>query len=234
MYRQTLSVKYSLFGRYDYIETTPENVSKLYAEFSQYGFMPNMVTLLRIRQPQNIVEQILRPQLVNTKDGCTITILPERIDIEFINGASTENVMKFVESLIVMYELKINRIALNSATEFDNLSAQEIAYFNANLTPPANYAEEMDLIEYNSRRVSRKSIGCIDEPINIGRNIEGISDIVDAQIVISRIKVETDINTLGEFTKERFTVDDCCKFFESAASIDKDVIENILVMQNES
>ena len=54
-----MTVKYSIFGNYDFVDNTPENVSKLYESFGKEGFMPNMVTLLKIEQPQNKVDQLL-------------------------------------------------------------------------------------------------------------------------------------------------------------------------------
>lgn len=234
MDKHTLSVKYSLFGRYDYIDATPENVSKLYGIFGQEGFMPNMVTLLKIIQPQNTVEQTLRPQLINKKDNCVITILPERVDIEFSNGVSTAKNMQYISSIIELFSLKISRIALNTSTGIDSLTGEELLNFNAKLTAPANYDEENDLIEYSSRRVSRKHADCIGELINVGRNITGITESIDGKLSISRIQVDTDINTLAEFSQERFTIDSCKDFFEVATVINNDVINNILVMRDET
>lgn len=66
MNTKIVTVKYSIFGKYDFVDNTPENVSKLYEKFGEEGFMPNMVPLLKIEQPQNNVCQLLRPQLVNS------------------------------------------------------------------------------------------------------------------------------------------------------------------------
>ena len=91
MEKKVLSVKYSIFGRYDYIEATPETISKLFQNFASDEFMPNMINLLKIQQPQNTVQQILRPQLINRKLACTISLLPERVDVEFSSNDYYEN-----------------------------------------------------------------------------------------------------------------------------------------------
>lgn len=116
MEKKILSVKYSIFGKYDYIEATPEIISRLFQAFAPDGFMPNMINLLKIQQPQNIVQQILRPQLINQKMSCTISLLPERVDIEFSNSEYTDNVLDYLKRLIDLFELRISRIALNTAT----------------------------------------------------------------------------------------------------------------------
>lgn len=227
MEKRILSVKYSIFGKYDYIEATPEIISRLFQAFAPDGFMPNMINLLKIQQPQNIVQQILRPQLINQKMSCTISLLPERVDIEFSNSEYTDNVLDYLKRLIDLFELRISRIALNTATILDNLSEVEIKQLNTKLTPPENYCDEQNLVEYSSRRISRKALDAISENINVGRNITSIAQVIEGQQVINQIQVDTDINTLGELTKERFDLDACREFFEMAANTDKDVVNNI-------
>lgn len=227
MEKRILSVKYSIFGKYDYIEATPEIISRLFQAFAPDGFMPNMINLLKIQQPQNIVQQILRPQLINQKMSCTISLLPERVDIEFSNSEYTDNVLDYLKRLIDLFELRISRIALNTATILDNLSEVEIKQLNTKLTPPENYCDEQNLVEYSSRRISRKVLDAISENINVGRNITSIAQVIEGQQVINQIQVDTDINTLGELTKERFALDACREFFEMAANTDKDVVNNI-------
>lgn len=233
MDKHTLSVKYSLFGKYDYIDATPENVNKLFRAFSPEGFMPNTVNLLKIIQPQNVVEQTLRPQMINNQANCTITFLPERVDIEFSNGVRTDNSIQYIEMVIDLFDLKISRIALNTATLINNITSEELANFNEKLTAPVNYYGETDLIEYSSRRVSRKQIDSIKELINIGRNITGVTESVEGKLLINRIQVDTDINTLAEYSQERFDVNSCRGFFSDATAINEDVISNILVMKDE-
>ena len=223
-----LTVKYSIFGRYDFIDNNPENVSKLYEGFCKEGFMPNMVTLLKIEQPQNTVTQILRPQLINKSMPCTITILPERIDIEAGMTVKLNDVLLFFERIMAMFELEINRIALNKTTILENLTKNEEMQLMDKLTPPENYCGEENLIEYASHRVTRKKLECIGEMINVGRNITGISSVVDRLVEISKVKVDTDINTLGEILKDRFRIEHCRGFFESALKSDQEILENMV------
>lgn len=232
MEKKVLSVKYSIFGRYDYIEATPETISKLFQNFASDEFMPNMINLLKIQQPQNTVQQILRPQLINRKLACTISLLPERVDVEFSSNDYYENAIDYLRRLIALFDLKINRIALNTSTVFDNLSGSEIVRLNSKLTPPENYCEERNLVEYSSRRISRKTLGAINENVNVGRNITSITQMVEGQQLISQIQIDTDINTLGELTRERFNIDDCQAFFDMATNTDRDVVNNIEEIAN--
>ena len=134
--------------------------------------------------------------------------------------------------LIALFDLKINRIALNTSTVFDNLSGSEIVRLNSKLTPPENYCEERNLVEYSSRRISRKTLGAINENVNVGRNITSITQMVEGQQLISQIQIDTDINTLGELTRERFNIDDCQAFFDMATNTDRDVVNNIEEIAN--
>lgn len=232
MEKRVLSVKYSIFGKYDYIEATPEIISKLFQAFAADEFMPNMINLLKIEQPQNTVQQILRPQLINRKMSCTISLLPERVDVEFSNNKYTENVLDYLKRLIDLFDLRISRIALNTSTVLDNLSEAEIKQLNTKLTPPENYSNERNLVEYSSRRISRKVLDTINENINVGRNITSITQIIEGQQAINQIQIDTDINTLGELTKERFDLEACREFFGMATNTDKDVVNNIEEIAN--
>lgn len=228
MNTKIVTVKYSIFGKYDFVDNTPENVSKLYEKFGEEGFMPNMVPLLKIEQPQNNVCQLLRPQLVNNAMPCTITILPERVDIETGENIDIKKISEYFRRLIEMFDLKINRIALNKTTILENLTEREEKELKDKITPPENYNEEENLIEYASHRVSRKKVECLGEQINIGRNVTGLSSIKDNKVVIDQVRIDTDINTLGEQIKERFTVQNCRDFFQVAAESNQDVLKNIM------
>ena len=225
-----LTVTYSIFGSYDFVDNTPENVSKLYEEFNQDGFMPNMVTLLKIEQPQNKVMQLLRPQLVNQVMPCTITILPERVDVETGINVKLDNIITFFDRILQMFELKINRIAVNKSTIIDELTKEEAAKLKDKLTPPETYKGEHNLIEYASHRVARKRVDSLGELINVGRNVTGISTANAGEI--NRVQVDTDINTLGENTKERFEIEDCRSFFEDALRSDQEILENMVGISN--
>lgn len=226
MNMKATTVKYSIFGRYDLIDNTPENVSKLYDNFGQEGFMPNMVTLLKIEQPQNTVDQLIRPQLVNKSMPCTITILPERVDIEMIN-VKLNIIYEYFERLIKIFDLKINRIALNTTTLLENLTEDEAKKLKDKLAPPENYCGEENLIEYASHRVARKKVECLGELINVGRNITGLSSIEDGDVAIRQVQIDTDINTLGELLKERFNIKNCSDFFEVAVKCNQEVLDNM-------
>lgn len=229
MERKVISVKYSVFGRYDYIEAIPETISKLFQKFASDEFMPNVINLLKIQQPQNTVQQILRPQLINSKMTCTISLLPERVDIEFSGNSYSynEKAIEYYKRLVELFDLKINRIALNTSTMLVDLSEDEIVQLNSKLTPPENYCNEQNLVEYSSRRISRKYLDAINENINIGRNITSIAQLIERNQVIGQIQIDTDINTLGELTQERFNINDCQAFFDLAMKTDNDVVSNI-------
>lgn len=190
--------------------------------------MPDIIPLFKIEQPQNTVRQLMRPQLVNNSLPCTITILPERVDIETEEKMEIDVIMEYFRRLIEMFELKISRIALYVTTLLDDLTESEAAELKNRLTPPENYSGEENLVEYASHRVARKKFECMDEVINVGRNIAGIPVMEKNQLVISRVQVETDINTLSEDRRERFHADSCREFFGAAAESSREIINNVM------
>lgn len=88
---RTATEKYSLFGNFEAFDATPDVIAKLLSSFGSDGFIPSTLKFLKVQQPKYTVQQILRPQLINQDSSCTISILPERVDIEVTNGKSCEN-----------------------------------------------------------------------------------------------------------------------------------------------
>ena len=180
------------------------------------------------------MDQLYRPQLVNKSMPCTITILRESVDIETSEGIELEKILDYFKRIIDSFNLKINRIALNKTSIIANLTKDEQEKLNEKLTPPEICCVELELIEYVSYSVVRKKNDYLDEKINIGRNLTSATTSTNGETVIDKVQVDTDINTRGENTKERFEINHCEHFFEFAIECDQEILENMVRVINES
>lgn len=236
MTKQKASVKYSIFGNYGSLKASPENVSRLFSGFSEKGFMPNMLTTFVVQQPQGNIQQELRPQLINTEKNCIISILPDRIDIEFSkpNYETDKDGIDFMKSIIKIFELQYCRIALNTSTIIEDLTEEDIKKYNNifNTFSQDEVTNEDKLIEYTSRCVIRKRLKCIDEPINIGKIVNSLSVQGDESNAIRALRVDTDINTLANLTEMRFSDKALAGFFYDTQAIDSEIVKEILCLRS--
>ncbi|MGN1380911.1 MAG: hypothetical protein ACI4W0_05180 [Bacilli bacterium] len=220
------NIKYSIFGKYDFMEATPDNVSQLYGIFGKDKFLPNMVQMIQIEQPKNIVTKVMRPQFVNEDLKCTVTFLPERIDIEIKeeNDTNLDIIIGYYTEIIEKFQLKINRVALNTSATITVSTEEELQNIRRGIINEKSYPYGEDIIEWGTRNVSRKKCENLDEVANVGQNIGLVSD---SGIYVKQIKVDTDINTLAERNTERFDALSCKLFFVQATAWNKEILENL-------
>lgn len=222
------NIKYSILGKYDFLEATPENVSKLYKLFGKEQFLPNMVQMIQIQQPKNIVTQVSRPQFINSQLQCTITILPDRIDIEAKENLPLDTIVDYITRIISEFELKIQRLALNVNAVWRDLQACEMDRLKRTLIAEGAYPYVDSLIEWSSRNVSRqKWSDTVDEMINVGQNIQSRGSLLDGTLITNQVMVGTDINTLGENMQERFDGASCKDFYENACGWNQTLLDNL-------
>lgn len=220
-------VKYSIFGPYEPLEATPGNVSKIYEILGPEQYLPDLFKIIEIQQPDNTIKQINRMQFVNNQTSSKIAILPERLDIETNMGMAPDLVFRYLNQIIELFDLKINRIALNTNAVWDNPSEEDIKIITKKLISKEAYPYTDSLIEWSSRNVARKMCSGIGEEINIGQNIQSTAGLVNGKVQTTQIRVDTDINTLGENSAERFNSRDCKEFFKDASKWNQNLLDNL-------
>lgn len=147
-------VKYSVFGRYEEIGTTPEQVSKIYEILGKKGFLPNMIQLIQVEQPSNVIKTVDRAQFVNKEKNHIITILPDRIDVQ-ISSDSYEEVYEYFAELMQLFDLKANRLAINANCQMLQLNEEQLERIkNAFVVE----TEKEKNIEWSFRSVTRNKI----------------------------------------------------------------------------
>ena len=223
------STKYSIFGKYDFMEATPDNVSKLWNIFGKDEFLPNIVQMIQIEQPQNVVTKLMRPQFVNVGKGCNVTFLPDRIDIEMNDGKCIKLgvIIEYYDKIIKAFNLKINTIALNSSAIIHVSTLEESEVLRKGILCEKSYPYSENIIEWESRNVARKECDGLGELAKAGPNLQSIATATDTGISIAQIQIDTDINTLAEKSVERFDVLSCKTFFACATTWNKELLDNL-------
>lgn len=223
------SIKYSIFGKYDFMEAASDIVSKLYGIFGKDKFIPNMLQMIQIEQPQNTVTKIMRPQFINEDMGCSVTCLPDRIDIEIkeSENRNLDAVVEYYEAIIKTFELKINRIALNASASISITTKEESEDLRKSILNEKAYPYNENIVEWEARNVSRKKCDDLDEMVNVGQLICCVESVTTDGIIMKQIKIDTDINTLAEKKNERFDGSSCRSFFVNAIVWSQEILDNL-------
>lgn len=217
---RTNYIKYSIFGKFDFLEANPTNISKMYGIFGKYNFLPNMIQMIQIQHPQNTITTISRPQFINNDMKCNITFLSERIDIEFKEVENFSIAMDYYNEILDTFPLEVNRIALNTGLFINSTTSEERESIRTAFINNNSYPFEEEVFEWNTRNVARKKCDEINEFVNVCQN-------VTCDGMANPIQVDIDINTLGELTENRFKFEDFSAFFSKADMWAEEIIENI-------
>lgn len=224
MNKKVISVNYSIFGPYGDIDGSPDNISKTFSRFADAGFMPDTFSVFKIEPEKNTIRQAMRIQMVHKEKNCSITVLPDRVNISAENYIESDTIHNYLDSLVSLFDLSINRIALTETLVIENLKSEEIERLGNKMAYPANYENEENLFEFATHRVTRKHLQPLNEDINICRSIKGVPSTNEVG-TLSWLEVHTDINTLGEIKDSRFTVAQCRIFFDNAIKYNDVVID---------
>lgn len=221
------SIKYSIFGNYEFMDATSVNVSKLFELFREDHFLPNMIQMLQIQQPQNKVKQLTRLQLVNQQLPCNITFLPDRIDVETNESLTLDQVINYFNIIVSDFDIKIARIALSVTAVWKDLTPDDLFKLKEKLIAKSAYPYTENLIEWSSHNGSRiKWDGMSNEEINVGQIIQSVPISIN-QVSGNQINVVLDINTLGENTSTRFKIENCKEFYKYASVINDKLLDNL-------
>ena len=170
----------------------------------------------------------MRPQFINEDMKCTITFLPDRIDIETKaeGDICIDTVIGYYSEIIKKFQLKINRIALNVSMIMDVLTPEKTDALRKGIINENSYPYNEEVIEWGTRNVSRKE--CIDlgELVNVGQIIQSMGFVTGNGRCVKQIQIDTDINTLAENSDDRFDALSCKLFFAQANIWNKEIFDN--------
>lgn len=191
-------VKYSIFGRYEDVGTTPEQVAQIYDILGKKGFLPNMIQLIQVEQPSNIVKQVDRAQFVNKEKNHIVTIFPDRIDIQSPSDNDSDIIYEYLFELMSKFDLKSFRLAINSNIQLTQINESQLENIRKAFVVKS---DDETIVEWSVRRVERKKILDDTEEIN------SVYQIQYSELFPQTTKVvifDTDVNTVAENINERY------------------------------
>ena len=231
-----LNYQLSIFGKYN-ILPNPETITDLMAKINQSNqivFLPNLISSQQIEIPTNKITMIPNLGFITQNRQYSITILNERIDINYNRIDGTEigigDFYIFAENIlskIITYsDLISNRLAMNIQYVCDALDACMIMHTGKKLLKNVAYYDDKDLSEWSMRTNSQVDIKIEDlqEKLNVITNISSGQEIsTDKPVILFHI----DINTLPQNQAMRFSSDSLRYFVKESQPIAEELIDDV-------
>lgn len=230
-----LNYQLSVFGKYTIVpvpETITDLMNKINLE-TDHIFVPTTFSSQQIEIPTNKITTIYNLGFISQDQQYSITILNERIDI---NYNKTQNVIKMGDfynlaikalAVIINYSgVMSNRLAMNiqQVCELDNMNALNL--LGKSLVKTAEYYNVRDFSEWSIR-----TNGLVDITINDSKETSNvITDISSGNDVTGQkpaVLFHVDINTLSQNQNMRFDELALEPFVKSASEIAKTIISDV-------
>lgn len=231
-----LNYQLSMFGKYSIIPS-PETITALMNKINQETqkvFLPNIINSQQIEIPANRITTIANLGFITQDQQYSITILNERIDI---------NYNKVDDSLISMkdfYDFAIkalyviigysgvvsNRLAMNIQRVCEMESFADLRARGKALLKSATYYDDKELAEWSMRTNSQVDVQIKEsqEKLNVITDISSGQDVTGQK---AAVLFHVDINTLPQNQNMRFGEDSLEPFVREAASIATNLITDI-------
>ena len=152
--------------------------------------------------------------------------MPDRVDVEFKSECDRQLAQGYIDRVIDIFNLGINRIALVGTIKLSNIDEKIFKDLNAILGGPQNFDEETIVYEFGNHRVTREYIEKIQEYINVVRNISYIKSSNNNENNFD-LNFEYDLNTIGDVKKERFDIKACNDFFDRTQELKVALLKQI-------
>jgi hypothetical protein len=239
--------KASIFGDFDNIKPTPEDIMALVKEFAEFEVIPSTFTETNSGIPSLSVVNILPPvtknrlRLTSESEGMDIFIFSNRIDIGFepkeFTGFSDEqirNLMKktetIFEQLLNKYTKSASRLALNTTILFIDLQdEQRNAFLHRFITGESYFSSP---VEWSTHLMKKEAVKLNKnhDTLNIIANItttRGQEGKDNKSRNFNGFSIDFDINTAAENTAPRFTSPEVRDFLNQAVDLKDKLISDL-------
>lgn len=232
--------KISIFGAFHEIEATPDNMSYFLSEFGGQGFMPSIFQEIQISGINQVKKRIA---LVSSNDSTKIMIGTERIDYEMVFiedkrlskdelSINAEQMGKSLGTILSHFNLRANRIAVNTDSYIICEDDEEISKISRQFTNPIGLYTENDMPEWGARLMVKKAldINGKKEICNLITNIDKTRftrQKPDERVETNGFSVKADFNTLAENKSNRFSEADIISFAISSNPIWNKVLDEM-------
>lgn len=240
----------SVFGNFDSIRATPDNMQFFLEAFKEDGLLPTVFQELQVSVPAGPANSVPMPVPVQrimlvTSDGSTkVSIGANRIDYDVIATTDiklsveqreviNQGIVKVFKAIFDKYGKNAVRLALNTESWIINLSPSEFAHFMSKYTNPISLYNGVSLDEWNTRLMVRKnaSIGDNNESLNVITIIQKqIMNQTTSEGVVTKhdgLAIHADINTAAENTASRFTASHIEEFIDIVVKIWDQIIDEL-------
>ena len=233
--------KISIFGAFQAIEATPDNMSYFLSEFGGQGLMPSIFQEIQISGINQVMKK--RIALVSSNDSTKIMIGTERIDYEMVFiedkrlskdelSINAEQMGKSLGTILSHFNLRANRIAVNTDSYIICEDDEEISKISRQFTNPIRLYTENDMPEWGARLMVKKALD-INEKKEICNLITNIDKTrftrqkPDERVETNGFSVKADFNTLAENKSNRFSEADIISFAISSNPIWNKVLDEM-------
>lgn len=231
-----LNYQLSIFGKYT-ITPSPETITGLMSKINQetqHTLLPNIINSQQIEIPSNKITTVSNLGFVSQDQQYSITILNERIDINYnkINETAVSRdtfydfAIKALSAIIDYSGVISNRLAMNIQQVCEMKNFNELKMRGKSLVKTAAYYDDKDFSEWSMR-----TNGLVDITVNESREtLNVITDISSGQDVTGRkaaVLFHVDINTLPQNQNMRFDKLALEPFVQNAAAIASTIIADV-------
>lgn len=208
-----INYQLSVFGNYD-IAPIPTNITSLMNNINEATgeiFLPNLISGQQVEIPTNRITTISNLGYVTQNQKFNISILNERIDINYnrideVDLAISDfynMAVKALKAIMETFELSSRRLAINIQVLENTFDEDEIAKMGKRIIKSVPYYSEKNLIEWSTRINSESNI-----TINGAQEkLNTILDVTTAKASLTQptaLIYHLDINTLPLLTEMRF------------------------------
>lgn len=231
-----LRLQLSTFGNYS-IPPKPETISGLMGKINlnpQIMFLPNIIKSQKIEIPTNQITSIANIGFITQDQQYIITLLNERIDINFNNiNNSTVDISDFFDFAIKIMaviedylNISSNRLAINIQCVHELNSMEQLISKGRDLLKSASYYDDKQIIEWSTRTNAHVSIDInnVSEELNVITDISSVQDITGKK---SAILFLLDINTTPQNQNMRFDKESLSPFVKEGINIASNLMDDV-------
>lgn len=231
-----LNFQLSIFGKYS-VHPDPQIITSLMAVINQATgqiFLPNIVNSQQVEIPANRITIISNLGFVTQDQRFNITILDERIDINYNMVPNQEIDMqtfyslsaKAMEAIMSNLGLRAYRLAANAQLIINLSDLSQTEAVGKKIIKSAEYYNDKTLCEWSTRVNSQTHIDILGktEEINVITDISTLQSSPERQ---TSVLYHIDINTLPQNPELRFNHEALNPFVEKIMPISAEVISGI-------
>lgn len=215
----------SVFGDFDDIKATPENMLFAATSFTGCGLMPSVsqefnFDILNMNSPK-MTQRIM---LISDDEGIAVRVNSDRIDVKFDVEKLprqldfNQQAVQIISALLDKFGKKSTRLALNTVRRVQDLGYEELQKIVDCYGGKFAYFSERDITEWGCHLATRENleIGQISQCCNVITNYSSVLQEFENTI---QLDIAVDINTVPENEIRQFNGEDLREFLEGAQTI---------------